>query len=86
MGPYGWQQEGVPAVQPFLQAVATGDQAKMAVVKSRDGVEETCWMQKSLEDSSLKLASMQEATMQYMSQNQRSLWINATSKVQVSVA
>jgi len=86
MGPYGWQQEGVPAVQPFLQTIATGDQGKMAVMKSRGGVEETCWMQKSPEDSSLELASMQEATMKYMSQNQRSHWINATSKVQVSVA
>jgi len=85
MGPYGWQQEGVPAVQPFLQAVATGNEAKMAMVRSRDGVEETCWMQKSGADSSLELVSMQEATMKYMSQEDHSPWISSTSKVQVSI-
>lgn len=86
MGPYGWKQEGLPAVRPFLKAAATGDKKEMATMHGRDGQEQTCWMQKTPGASSLKLENMDQAKMRYMSLSDYSPWVSATDKVEVVIA
>mmetsp|Transcript_139639 Transcript_139639/g.445631 ORF Transcript_139639/g.445631 Transcript_139639/m.445631 type:complete len:504 (-) Transcript_139639:61-1572(-) len=86
MGPYGWKQEGLPAVRPFLKAAATGDKKEMTTMQGIDGQEQTCWMQKRPGDSSLKLESMDQAKMRYMSLSDHSPWVSATDKVEVVIA